>query len=34
MLRVDVTKQLGEFSLEASFESQGRVTAADAAKIR
>ena len=26
MLRVDVTKQLGEFSLEASFESQGRVT--------
>ena len=27
MLRVDVTKQLGEFSLEAAFESQGRVTA-------
>ena len=26
MLRVDVTKQLGEFSLEAAFESQGRVT--------
>jgi molybdate transport system ATP-binding protein len=26
MLRVDVTKQLGEFSLEASFESEGRVT--------
>ena len=26
MLRVDVAKQLGEFSLEASFESQGRVT--------
>ena len=26
MLRVDITKQLGEFSLEASFESQGRVT--------
>ena len=26
MLRVDVTKQLGDFSLEASFESQGRVT--------
>jgi molybdate transport system ATP-binding protein len=26
MLRVDVTKQLGEFSLEASFESHGRVT--------
>ena len=26
MLRVDVTKQLGEFSLEAKFESQGRVT--------
>ena len=26
MLRVDVTKQLGEFSLQASFESQGRVT--------
>ncbi len=26
MLRVDVTRQLGEFSLEASFESQGRVT--------
>src|SRR5215469_8237652 len=26
MLRVDVVKQLGEFSLEASFESQGRVT--------
>jgi molybdate transport system ATP-binding protein len=26
MLRVDVTKQLGEFSLEATFESQGRVT--------
>jgi molybdate transport system ATP-binding protein len=26
MLRVDITRQLGEFSLEASFESQGRVT--------
>lgn len=26
MLRVDVTKQLGEFSLEAKFESLGRVT--------
>jgi molybdate transport system ATP-binding protein len=26
MLRVDVTKQFGEFSLEAAFESQGRVT--------
>jgi molybdate transport system ATP-binding protein len=26
MLRVDVFKQLGEFSVEASFESQGRVT--------
>ena len=26
MLRVDVTKQLGEFSIQASFESQGRVT--------
>jgi molybdate transport system ATP-binding protein len=26
MLRVDVRKQLGEFSLEAAFESQGRVT--------
>jgi molybdate transport system ATP-binding protein len=26
MLRVDVAKQLGEFSLEASFESEGRVT--------
>src|SRR5271156_1636665 len=26
MLRVDVTKQLGEFSLSASFESEGRVT--------
>jgi molybdate transport system ATP-binding protein len=26
MLRVDVKKQLGEFSLEASFESAGRVT--------
>jgi molybdate transport system ATP-binding protein len=26
MLRVDVVKQLGEFSLEASFESEGRVT--------
>jgi molybdate transport system ATP-binding protein len=26
MLRVDVTRQLGEFSLEAKFESQGRVT--------
>ena len=26
MLRVDVKKQLGEFSLEAAFESQGRVT--------
>ena len=23
MLRVDITKQLGEFSLEAKFESQG-----------
>src|SRR5229473_7116197 len=26
MLRVDITKQLGEFSLQASFESEGRVT--------
>jgi molybdate transport system ATP-binding protein len=26
MLRVDVSKQLGEFSLEASFSSEGRVT--------
>jgi molybdate transport system ATP-binding protein len=26
MLRVDVAKRLGEFSLEASFESEGRVT--------
>jgi molybdate transport system ATP-binding protein len=26
MLRVDVVKQLGEFSVEASFESEGRVT--------
>jgi molybdate transport system ATP-binding protein len=26
MLRVDIQKQLGGFSLEASFESQGRVT--------
>jgi molybdate transport system ATP-binding protein len=26
MLRVDVTKQLGEFSLQATFESGGRVT--------
>ena len=26
MLRVDVTKQLGDFSLQAAFESQGRVT--------
>jgi molybdate transport system ATP-binding protein len=26
MLRVDVVKKLGEFSLEASFESEGRVT--------
>jgi molybdate transport system ATP-binding protein len=26
MLRVDVVKQLGEFSIEASFESHGRVT--------
>ena len=26
MLRVDVTKQLGEFSLSAAFESEGRVT--------
>ena len=26
MLRVDVVKQLGEFTLEACFESQGRVT--------
>jgi molybdate transport system ATP-binding protein len=26
MLRVDVTKQLGEFSIEASFTSEGRVT--------
>jgi molybdate transport system ATP-binding protein len=26
MLRVDITKQLGEFSLQAKFESAGRVT--------
>src|ERR1700761_5955244 len=26
MLRVDVSKQLGEFSLEAAFQSEGRVT--------
>src|SRR3974390_781406 len=26
MLRVDITKQLGEFSLEAAFQSEGRVT--------
>ena len=26
MLRVDVRKQLGEFSLQAAFESEGRVT--------
>ena len=26
MLRLDVTKQLGEFTLEAAFESEGRVT--------
>src|ERR1700749_3954099 len=26
MLRVDVRKQLGEFSLEAAFQSEGRVT--------
>ncbi len=26
MLRVDVSKQLGEFSLQASFASEGRVT--------
>ena len=26
MLRVDIAKQLGEFSLSASFESEGRVT--------
>jgi molybdate transport system ATP-binding protein len=26
MLRVDITKKLGEFSLEASFTSEGRVT--------
>src|SRR6267378_7377433 len=26
MLRVDITKQLGEFSIEASFASEGRVT--------
>ena len=26
MLRVDITKQLGEFALEASFTSEGRVT--------
>jgi molybdate transport system ATP-binding protein len=26
MLRVDVTKKLGEFSLQAAFESEGRVT--------
>src|SRR6478735_6713239 len=26
MLRVDIKKQLGEFALEAAFESEGRVT--------
>src|SRR5438270_13593050 len=26
MLHVDITKQLGEFSLSAAFESEGRVT--------
>ena len=26
MLRIDVAKQLGEFSLQASFASEGRVT--------
>src|SRR6516162_759828 len=26
MLHVDIVKQLGEFSLQASFESEGRVT--------
>jgi len=26
MLRVDITKQLGEFTLAASFASEGRVT--------
>ena len=26
MLRVDVTRQLGEFALQASFTSEGRVT--------
>ena len=26
MLRIDVSKQLGEFSIEASFASEGRVT--------
>ena len=26
MLRVDVVKQLGEFSIEAAFASEGRVT--------
>ena len=26
MLRVDVSRQLGEFSIEASFSSEGRVT--------
>jgi molybdate transport system ATP-binding protein len=26
MLRVDITKQLGEFSLQATFESEGRAT--------
>ena len=26
MLRVDITRQLGDFSLQAAFESQGRVT--------
>ena len=26
MLRVDIKKQLGEFSLQAAFESEGRVT--------
>ncbi|HTF01415.1 MAG TPA: ATP-binding cassette domain-containing protein, partial [Bradyrhizobium sp.] len=26
MLRVDISRQLGEFSIEASFSSEGRVT--------
>jgi molybdate transport system ATP-binding protein len=26
MLRIDVSKQLGEFSIKASFASEGRVT--------